>query len=155
MAREDDDISGKAAVKTLSHTGYQAISVEEENLGQPKLAQIDPDQDLKTIVTAIVNPLREAKEKVHQGTDGSQEEMKMFMERLLHIIGDYTYLRGSEDKSGVLPESMGGLGMSDLYPDIDLRRLADQYAEMSMTKQAADNRERRVLTDEQCEVINR
>ena len=54
-----------------------------------------------------------------------------------------------------LPESMRGVSLSDIYPDIDFGRLTDHYAEMSMTEQAAEYRERRVITKEQCEEINR
>ena len=147
----DDHISGKVTVKTLSHNEKETFDAQLQHA----LKQLD------FIVTKVVSPLRKAKEKVHQGTDGSQEEMKRVIAQLLLIIQKYMTLRGAEAESvltfevEVEVESMSGMSMSDLYPNIDLGKLADHYAEMSMAKQAADNRDRRVLTKEQCEEINR
>ena len=182
LALEFTKTSGTHGTDTLlkdSHTGYQAISFKKENLDDQLQLQLD---QLDLVVTKVVNPLREAKEKVHQVADGSREEMKRVIEQLLHIIQKYIHLRednvlytqvllaepevvsvellvssGTEVESVELPlpESMSGVSMSDIYPDIDFGRLTDQYAEMSMTEQAAEYRERRVITKEQCEEINR
>ena len=104
----DDRMSGEVTVKTLSHTGYQAISVTKKDTldDQLQLALYLLD----VIVTKVVNPLRKAKEEVLQGADGSQEEMKRVIAQLLIIIEKYMNFRGTE------VESVGWL-MSE--PDVE------------------------------------